>query len=334
MKKMKRLFAMLLCSVMLLSVMISGTATSASARELSFYDAGGAAATSSIFAIVVAWAELVNSQSNYIELIVQATAGSNAHYNLLHINAIQIGSGSMSSNAVAFRGETDTFPQPLTSHRIIATPVVTFQSIVVRADSGIYSINDLNGRTVNVGNAGSPSSETAVGTIRALGIDANIVFSTNTEAIEQYQEGRIDAFMWTAGPGNSVIMQALDAAPSRLISLSEEEALAVASSAELSGRTAHGFTYLRYWGLEPADQTVRHMTNTSDILVRYDMPDADVVEMLEIFWNNIDDLRDALAAINGVPESIIDATSPVHPAAARFYREVFNIEVPAHLLID
>jgi len=325
---------MLLCFVMVLSVAVNIGATAASARDLTFYDVGGAGAASSIFAIVVAWAELVNSQSNYIELIVQATAGSNAHYNLLHLNNLQVASGSMSSNSVAFRGGTDTFPQPLTAHRIIATPVVTFQSIVVREDSGIYSVMDLNGKRVNVSSAGSPSSETAVGTLQALGIDAEIIFSTNVEAIEQYQEGRIDAFMMTAGPGNSVIMQALDAAPSRLISLSEEEAQIVTSSEILSGRVARGSTYLRYWSLEPGNQTVTHITNTSDFLVRYDVPDVDVIEMLEIFWNNIDDLRSTLAAINGVPESILDASSPVHPAAARFYREVFNIEVPAHLLID
>ena len=71
--------------------------------------------------------------------------------------------------------------------------------IVVRADSGITSLNDLNGKTVNFSDVGSGSQLSSRDVFRRLGIAPREVNMGQGDALEKMKSGEIAATVLTAG---------------------------------------------------------------------------------------------------------------------------------------
>jgi TRAP-type uncharacterized transport system substrate-binding protein len=61
---------------------------------------------------MAAMGEAVNSKSDYINVNVQTTAGSIAHYQMFKNGEIDIGSGSGFADIEAWRGESANFSEP------------------------------------------------------------------------------------------------------------------------------------------------------------------------------------------------------------------------------
>ena len=92
-----------------------------------------------------------------------------------------------------------------------STVAVLYQEechIVVRADSGINTVEELQGKTVSIGEEESGTEQNAKQILAAYGLDEKLVKEVNlnyTDAAKQLQSGEIDALFCTSGVKTEMI---------------------------------------------------------------------------------------------------------------------------------
>ena len=97
--------------------------------------------------------------------------------------------------------------------------------IVVRADSDIRSVEDLQGKTVSVGEEESGTEKNAEQILAAYGLSERLVTEVNldyTDAVEQLKKKEIDAMFCTAGAYTTVIGELAKQCEIRFIDLDEK----------------------------------------------------------------------------------------------------------------
>ncbi|MDD6332101.1 MAG: TAXI family TRAP transporter solute-binding subunit [Clostridium sp.] len=155
----------------------------------------------------------------------KTTAGSAANLRLLSENYIQLGIAQNDLIYDAYHGTGDYDGTPLTGYSAIAALYPEVCQIIVRKDSGIQTIDDLQGKTVSIGEEESGTERNALQILSISGLTDSLITTVNldyTEAAQQLQSGQIDAFFCTAGIRTTVIDELSKQCEIRLISLDEQ----------------------------------------------------------------------------------------------------------------
>ena len=202
--------------------------------------------------------------------------------------------------------------------------------IVVRADSGIKTIEDLRGKRVAVGAAGSGTAVEAEIILRVAGVwdqitPQNLDF---TQAAEALKLGQVDAAFVVAGIPTAAVMQLAATTPVSLVEVPGDL---------LDKLRQQGYLFFvpftvpagTYSGLNRDTRTVAVMAM---LAVSSDVPEDVVYTILKVMFDRIDELRQAHAraqdirlesALNGVPIKL-------HPGAFRYFQEK-GISVPQEI---
>ena len=125
---------------------------------------------------------------------VKATAGSSANLRLLSENYIELGIAQADLIKDAYNKTTTSVLSP----RLYTEAC----QLVVRADSDITSLNDLQGRTISIGSSESGTELNATKILEFSGLPSAIINTENmdyTEVADSLESGQIDAFFCTAG---------------------------------------------------------------------------------------------------------------------------------------
>ena len=110
--------------------------------------------------------------------------------------------------------------------------------LIVRADSDIDSVNDLNSRRISVGSTTSDTALTSRLVLRMLGVRASAVFLGTSESIDSLKRGEIEA-MFYVGPAPSPILSHILAEDSlRLANVTYSDAFqGIYNPAEITAET-------------------------------------------------------------------------------------------------
>lgn len=98
--------------------------------------------------------------------------------------------------------------------------------IVVRRDSGIETVSDLQGKLISVGEAESGTESDALTILRSSGLRDGMYKLRNLNygaSVHALTEGKIDAFFCTMGVPMTAIAEAAKKVPLNLVSMSDEE---------------------------------------------------------------------------------------------------------------
>ncbi len=211
--------------------------------------------------------------------------------------------------------------------------------VMVRADSGIESWEDIRGKRVFVGPpAGSFSGQTAA-LIRAVtGMEPNEDYEAIKlawgAASQAFEDGRFDVFMRSGTMGSAAVDQYGAASQFRLLGVPEG----------LIG-TAAWNTYLSTPGYAadvlPAGTYSNQSNNDEDLLVsayvmfvsvHQDMEEQTAYDLTRAMFENIDDAHSVNAGLAPlrVDNAFVSLAAPLHPGAIRYYEEV-GVPVPDHL---
>ncbi|MGB0445972.1 MAG: TAXI family TRAP transporter solute-binding subunit [Pseudomonadales bacterium] len=195
--------------------------------------------------------------------------------------------------------------------------------IIVGADSGINSWDDLKGKRVNIGNPGSGQRGTMEVLMAAHGTSVDD-FKVATELTSSEQskalcDGKIDAYGYTVGVPNAGVAIATDGCGARIINLdSDVEAGLVNANPYYAFATIPAGTY----NTSTADVTTFGVKAT---FVSSAKVSADVVyEVVRAVFENLDDFRKLHPAFaNLTPEMMINdgLSAPMHEGAVRYYKE-------------
>lgn len=256
--------------------------------------------------------------------IVQSTQGS--IQNVRDISAKRIESGFVQADVAywAYSGERMFKPAgPAKSLRVIASLYPEAVHIVVKRDAGISSVADLRGKRVGIGEPESGTQVHARIVLAAQGLGPSNVkesYQKPAAAADDLRDGKLDAFFFVAGEPAGAIRALADTFPISLLSLSDGAADEILRRYPFF--TRHSIPEGTYKDVAAAE-TISVMAHW---LVSSSVDSGLVYGITKALWNkNTRQLLD-----RGHPEGrrITLATArdgvilPLHPGAARYYKEV------------
>ena len=280
-----------------------------------YYPAGGAIS------------KLINKQSDkyHLKMTVESTGGSVFNINAVISGSLEFGIAQSDRQYQAYYGTDEwkkTGPQKkLRSVCSLYTEVVT---LIAADDAHIYSMKDLKGKRVNIGNPGSGNRGNAIDALKINGIDykKDILAESlkASEAPKMLQDGRIDAFFYTVGHPNGTIKEAT----------AGKRKVHFVSTGNLD-KILKGHPY--YAKAIIPKKFYPNATNKKDtisygvkatIVTSADVPDDVVYAIVKTIFENLDEFKKLHPAFSLLTkESMLEGLSaPIHPGALKYYKEV------------
>ena len=295
----KRWFALCMCIVMLAGILTScGTNTG----KIKF-GAAGLGGTYRVFG------------DTFANLVT--TAGSAANLRLLSDGYIQmaVAQTDLTNDAYERTGIFENEKQH-GGYSAVAALYTEACQIVVKADSSINTVEDLQDKRVSVGEEESGTEQNAKQILAAYGLNDSLVDEVNLDysnAAEELREGKIDAFFCTAGAQTTVIGELAKKCDIRLLSIDEK------SAEKLKG------TYKFYTDCTIPKETYNGQTeDVKTVLLASDKLSADTVkDITKILFENKQELQYALPVDISLDEksAVEGITIPFHKGAVAYYEE-------------
>lgn len=313
------------------------TSAAAAETETRFFRIGTAATGGSFFEI---GAVVASAISNPVEgatcahsgdcgvpglvAVAQATQGSVDNVRLIAAGQIESGFVQADLAAMAYTG-TGAFANepPLRRLRAIASLFPEAMHIVVRVDSPIQSVADLAGKTVAVGDEGSGTAANAKVLLAAAGLSDNDVvrkYLKPAVAAEELQAGKLDALILAGSYPVPVIQELAATTPVRLVPVTGS--VAEKLRAQYAFYDAATIPAGGYANVDTDTQTVGFFAIW---VVRDDADEALVYDITRATWS--ENATQLYAGLNPMAKRIKLANAlkgmplPLHPGAARYYRE-------------
>jgi uncharacterized protein len=210
-------------------------------------------------------------------------------------------------------------PQPMRKLRGVAVLYTTPLHLLATASSGIKDISDLRGKRVVVGPAGSVTEFTAKMTLQGLGISSNdfqVARLPDAELPEALRQRKVDAVFYRGNDPYPLIQEMMHVPGVSFVSLSRPQIQTI--------RAYHPFLHSAsipagMYGAHPEIETVG-----GDMLMacRSDLPDELVYWITRTLFESLPELTKSLPSLRQIDTDHIQASPvPLHPGAARFYRE-------------
>jgi TRAP transporter TAXI family solute receptor len=202
--------------------------------------------------------------------------------------------------------------------------------IVVRADSGIRSLKDLEGKIVAVGAAGSGTAVEAEIILRAAGLWDKITpqYLDFRQAAESLKLGTVHAAFIVAGIPTAAVQELAATTPVNLVSIPQDLH---------SKLVAQGYRFFipvnvpkgTYSGMTEDVQTLAVLAM---LAVRADVPEDVVYKVLDIMFTYIGELRAAHARAEAISleKALEGMPIPLHPGAVKYYKDK-GITIPPEL---
>ncbi len=201
-------------------------------------------------------------------------------------------------------------------------------TVVARADAGISSFEDLRGKRVNIGNPGSGQRGTMDVVLEALGWTTDdFALATELKAAEQSAalcDNQIDAMIYTVGHPSGSIQEATTACDSVLVNVTGDAITGLIENNDYyRTATIPGGMY------RGNDEDTVTFGVGATFVTSADVSEDVVYTLVSSVFENFDDFKNLHPAFaNLTPEEMATAglSAPLHPGAAKYYREQGWIE--------
>ncbi|MBV6657968.1 MAG: TAXI family TRAP transporter solute-binding subunit, partial [Devosiaceae bacterium] len=192
-------------------------------------------------------------------------------------------------------------------------------TLVARADAGIETFEDLQGKRVNVGNPGSGQRGTMEVLMEAMGWTMDeFAVASELQAAEQSQalcDNNIDAMIYTVGHPSGSIQEATTACDSVLVTVANDAVdQLVADNSFYRTATIPGGMY------RGNDEDVQTFGVGATFVTSADVPEEVVYTVVAAVFENIDTFRGlhpAFANLDPAEMASDGLSAPLHPGAER-----------------
>lgn len=290
---------------------------------------GSTSASSSQYGYFVALSQLINSKVPNVESAVVETGATVD--NLRRIDRKQIDMGLVTTNVgyQAYAGE-GAFDGKKVDNRLLFVYSGAPQNVIVRGDSGVKSLTELNGKRFNPGLKGSATEKTTEAVFAALGLKSDYVRGSTTDIVDAMKDSRVIGTV-KSGAGNKLDGSTLDIAtftPIRVLSLSAEQKKTVAekfpdlSVVDVPAGAADGVPAYSTWSFGLAVHS------------RTDLPDETAYQIAKAVFEDKTVQVGALSSLKGLDllkMTVENGTIPLHPGVVRYLKEK-GVAVPAKLM--
>jgi TRAP transporter TAXI family solute receptor len=252
-------------------------------------------------------------------LILSARTSEGTTDNLRSVNQGLVDSGFADGDAIAAAVKgAGAFRRPVRHLRVIAALFPEEAHLVVAANSNIQSVTDLRGKRVLMGPANGIGLARVRAILSAYRVRAREVVSADP-ADQLLKDGKIDAYFAVAGVPLESIKTLLAQHAARLVPIDGEgRDRLIQTVPQLSTATIAAGAY-------PGTGAVETVSTRAYWVTRDSEPDPLVYGMVRALFNPAN--RDALTASHpsargiSLDSAATNPPAPLHPGAARFYRE-------------
>ncbi|WOF74559.1 TAXI family TRAP transporter solute-binding subunit [Parvibaculaceae bacterium PLY_AMNH_Bact1] len=311
-------------------VFAAGTAAYAEPERV-FVTVGTGGITGVYYPTGGAICRLVNKdrKTHGIRCSVESTGGSLFNINAIREGDLEMGVAQSDWQFHAYNGtskfaETGDFSELRSVFSLHPEPF----TVVARADAGITSFEDLEGKRVNIGNPGSGQRATMEIVMEALGwTTRNFALASELKSAEQSLalcDNKIDAIVFTVGHPSGSIQEATTTCDTVLVNVNGEAVdKLIADNSFYGPATIPGGMY----NGNPEDVSTFGVAATFVTSVNVD--DEIVYQLVKAVFENFDDfkkLHPAFAVLTkeGMVRNALSA--PLHPGAERYYKEAGLLE--------
>jgi uncharacterized protein len=260
---------------------------------------------------------------------VESTGGSVFNINAIRGGELEFGVAQSDWQYHAFNG-TSRFEEQGAFEELRAVFSVHPEpfTVVARADAGIETFEDLQGKRVNVGNPGSGQRGTMEVLMEAMGWTMDdFAVASELQAAEQSQalcDNNIDAMIYTVGHPSGSIQEATTACDSVLVNVANDAVeMLVEENPFYRTATIPGGMYRG----NPEDTQTFGVGAT--FVTSADVPEEVVYTVVSAVFENIDQFRGlhpAFANLDPAEMARDGLSAPLHAGAERYFREAGLIE--------
>jgi uncharacterized protein len=275
-------------------------------------------------------AEVINNHIEGYEAVAEVTGASVENMGLISRGDSDVALALADTVYQAFTGTGAFEDRQLPELRALASIYPNAIQIVVLADSGIASLEDLRGKRVSVGAPGSGTEVNASTLLAANGItDADFTAErlNFNETADALRDGAIDAGFWSVGPPTSSILNLAATREITLIPISEEE---IGRAQEVEPVFA---PYTLAAGMyDGMDEAVATISIPNALVVSADMDEELAYQITRTIFEFVDELRAIHPAANDTTVEFTMSSTPIplHPGAVRYFEEI-GAEIPDRL---
>lgn len=305
-------------------------ASPAVAQEESYVTIGTGGQTGVYYVVGQSVCRLVNknSEEQNIRCNAPSTGGSVANINGIKSGELDMGVVQSDVQYQAYNGtgnfEDDAYDDLRAVFRIHGEPL----TLLARADADIETLDDLEGKRVNIGNPGSGQRNTMEVVMDAKGWDKDTFsLASQLDAAEMASalaDNNIDAMTYVVGHPNGAIQEATTTVDAHLIPLNDEDIQGiVAEYPYYSKSVIPGGLYKN----NPDD--VETFGVAATFVTTADTDDDVVYQTVKAVFDNFDRFKRLHPAFENLdPEDMVTSglSAPLHDGAARYYREQGWIE--------
>ena len=313
----RKWIAALLAGCLLTALLLSGCSSAKMAKRLRF----GAAGEGGIYReFGEQFAALENETSNgQIEL--KTTAGSAANLRLLTGEYLQLAIAQADLVQDAY-SQTGIFADEEETRGFGAVAALYTEAcqVIVRADSDIQSIEDLQGRTVSIGAEESGSEQNALQILSAYGLTDKLVNTVNLnyeDAAAQLSAGNIDAIFITVGLPSPVVTELAGECGVRLLNVDGSAAQRLRSAYSAYNEvTIPAGTY-------PGQKADVQTVGVKAVLLASDsLSSRQVQQLTELLFSSREALEEQLGlALDPETDAVEGVGIPFHAGAAAWYKQ-------------
>ncbi|MCB2081057.1 MAG: TAXI family TRAP transporter solute-binding subunit [Rickettsiales bacterium] len=196
-------------------------------------------------------------------------------------------------------------------------------TVVARADAGVNTLDDLVGKRVNIGNAGSGMRATMEVLMEQKGwTKESFKLASELKASEQAQalcDNKIDVMVYSAGHPNGAVQEVTTSCPSKLIPVNDDDVKALVEKypfyalAVIPGGMYQG---------NPDDVPTFGVKAT--FVSTTDLDDDTVYTVVKSVFDNFENFKTLHPVFSTLdPKQMVSEgnTAPLHPGAVRYFKE-------------
>lgn len=322
------LFVLALGAIATAVVLEPAGTLAASKRQLAM---GSTQSSSSHYAYFVAVAKIINAHVPEVNVSVVETGASVDNINRIRKGDLDLGMTTIHLQYQAYHGMGPWEGKPIKDQFVLWVYQPAPQNFVVRADSGVKTVYDLEGKPFNPGIRGSATEKTVEAILDALNIRPNFYRGGTDDAVAAIKDNRIVGYVKSGAGIKSLDASTLDIAtftPIRLLGFSDEDI----------SRVLAKYPYLSPIsipaGIYKDSPPYKTFAMLIGVVAKKDLPNELVYKMVKAVHENFGDQVAAYPSIKGenLPKLTLETcTVPLHPGAIRYYQEI-GMSVPEHLI--
>lgn len=273
------------------------------------------------------WSNIMGNQFTDSNFSVEATDGPSDNIELIESGDMDFGWSTAWLAGEAYNGEgwAEKKYENIRSVFPMYSSVLYVYSL---QGNGINSMNDLNGKRLSTGNAGSTSDLGGHAILNALEIEVSDITPISTDiAVNNLKDSLLDANIAVSGVPAPFLMDLETTHDIQYIGLNESEINIT-------------LEHYPYWNTKTLEKgTYQHLEEDIDVvefwniaLASKELPEDFVYEITKKTFENREDMIAAdTTAEQMIEENILYTTVPLHLGALKYYEEI-GIDIPDHLI--